>query len=91
MVGRIPLLSGWKHYSDISSQVQQDSAAEDGRLGSNIYEVNQWLWQFGLGKPLLGGLTIKDTLDRTMLPAKGQTSIGRRLVRVARVMVPDWK
>jgi hypothetical protein len=45
-----------------------DTAAEDGRSGSNIYEVNTWLWQFGRGKPCLGlklgGLTIKETLDK---------------------------
>ncbi len=33
-----------------------DSAAVDERLGSNLYEVNPWLWQFGRGKPRLGGL-----------------------------------
>ena len=38
-----------------------DSAAEDDRRGSNAYEVNQWLWQFGCGKPLLGGLSIEKT------------------------------
>jgi hypothetical protein len=41
-----------------------DAAVEDGRHGSNVYEVNTWLWQFGRGKPRLGGLTIKETLDR---------------------------
>ncbi len=41
-----------------------DSAAEDGRSGSNVYEVNLWLWQFGRGKPRLGCLTIEETLDR---------------------------
>ena len=41
-----------------------DSAAEDGRRGSNVYEVNPWLWQFGRGKPRLGGLTIEETSDR---------------------------
>ena len=41
-----------------------DSAAEDGRRGSNVYEVNQWLWQFGRGKPRLGGLKIEDISDR---------------------------
>ncbi len=35
-----------------------DAAAEDGRRGSNVCEVNPWLWQFGRGKPRLGGLTI---------------------------------
>ncbi len=27
-----------------------DAAAVDGRLGSNAYEVNPWLWQFGRGQ-----------------------------------------
>jgi len=34
---------------------------EDGRRGSNVYEVNPWLWQFGRGKPHIGGLTIEET------------------------------
>ena len=41
-----------------------DSGADDGRRGSNVYEVNTWLWQFGRGKPRLGGLTIEETSDR---------------------------
>ncbi len=41
-----------------------DAAATDGRRGSNVYEVNPWLWQFGLGKPRLGGLTIEETTER---------------------------
>ena len=32
-----------------------DAAALDGRRGSNIYEVNPWLWRFGRGKPRLWG------------------------------------
>ncbi len=43
-----------------------DSAAVDGRRGSNsnVYEVSQWLWQFGRGKPRLGGLTVEETAER---------------------------
>jgi hypothetical protein len=41
-----------------------DTAAADGRRGSNVYEVNPWLWQFGRGKPRLGGLSVEDTDDR---------------------------
>ena len=41
-----------------------DAAALDGRRGSNIYEVNPWLWQFGRGKPRLGGLPIEQTGER---------------------------
>ncbi len=43
--------------------MQAHAAAEDGRSGSNVYEVNTWLWMFGRGKPRLGGLTIKETSD----------------------------
>jgi hypothetical protein len=41
-----------------------DTAAADGRRGSNVYEVNPWLWQFGHGKTRLGGLTVKETTER---------------------------
>jgi hypothetical protein len=41
-----------------------DAAAADGRRGSNVYEVNPLLWQFGRGKPRLGGLTMEDTAER---------------------------
>ena len=41
-----------------------DAEAADGRLGSNVYEVNPWLWQFGRRKPRLGSLTVKETTDR---------------------------
>jgi hypothetical protein len=39
------------------------TAAADGWCGSNVYEVNQWLWQFELGKQHLGGLSVKKTND----------------------------
>ena len=38
-----------------------DTAAANGRLGSNAYEMNRWLWQFGCGKQHLGGLSIEKT------------------------------
>jgi hypothetical protein len=41
-----------------------DPATADGRRGSNVYEVNHWLWQVGRGKPRLGGLTVKETTER---------------------------
>ena len=40
-----------------------DAAAVDGRRGSNVYEVNPWLWQFGHGRPHLGGLSVSETED----------------------------
>ena len=41
-----------------------DAAGVDGRSGSNVYEVNPWLWQFGRGKPRLGGLSVEATEER---------------------------
>jgi hypothetical protein len=48
-----------------------------GRRGSNVYEVNQWLWQFGRGKPeqRLGGLSVEktDSDDRKEAALKEQS------------------
>ena len=41
-----------------------DAAAADGRRGSNVYEVNPWLWQFGRGRPRIGGLSVSETEER---------------------------
>jgi hypothetical protein len=49
-----------------------DTAAADERRGSNVYEVNPWLWQFGRGKPRLGGLTVKETTERKKAARKGK-------------------
>ena len=37
-----------------------DAAAADGRRGS-MYEINPWLWQFGRGRPRIGGLSVSET------------------------------
>ena len=54
-----------------------DTAAADGRRGSNVYEVNLWLWQFGRGKPRLGGLSVEKT------DARKQAAQKERLMRGA--------
>ncbi len=41
-----------------------DTAAVDGRRGSNVFEVNMWLWSFGRSKPRMGGLYIEQTAAR---------------------------
>ncbi len=41
-----------------------DTAAANGWRGSNVYEVNQWLWQLERGKPRLGGLSVEKTSAR---------------------------
>ena len=33
-------------------------------MGSNVFEVNPWLWQFGRCKPRLGGLSMTESKDR---------------------------
>ena len=80
MVGRVPLIPlflAGNSTPTIPHQYSQhkrsgfpvgicDTAAADGRRGSNlnVYEVNLWLWQFGRGKPCLGGLSVEKTDDR---------------------------
>ena len=78
MVGRIPLIPCFldgnatptiphrysKNKSACFPAGSADAAAEDGRRDSNVYEVNTWLWQFGRGKPRIGGLTIEETAER---------------------------
>ena len=51
-----------------------DAAAVDGRRGSNVYEVNPWLWQFRRGKPRLGGLSVEKTQER-MQAARDERSL----------------
>ena len=41
-----------------------NSAAVEVRSGSNVYEVNPWLQQFGRGKQRLGGLNVEETAQR---------------------------
>ena len=41
-----------------------DAAKPDGRRGRNAYEANTRLWQFGLGRERLGGLSITETEER---------------------------
>ena len=65
-----------------------DTAAADGRCGSNVYEVNPWLWQFGRGKPRLGGLSVEETADRLKRNGLGAEL---RLACVARLIGPDLK
>jgi hypothetical protein len=55
-----------------------DAAAENGRRGSNVYEVNTWLWQFGRGKPRLGGLTIEENQASDRQDSSSKASDKRR-------------
>ncbi len=41
-----------------------DTASADGLCGSNVHEVDPWLWQFGRGKQRLGILSVEDSDNR---------------------------
>ena len=64
-----------------------DTAAGDGLHGSNVYEVNQWLWQFGRGKPRLGGLSVEKTDDRKEAAQKERLLRGAETRRRSKA---DW-
>ncbi len=65
----------------------RDTAAADGSSGSNVYEVNQWLWQFGLGKQHLGGLSVEETDDRKEAALKEQSLLEAETRRRSKA---DW-
>ena len=51
-------------------------AGREGREGReatsrvNVNEINQWLWQFGRGKPRLAGLSVAETEELRIAVAK---------------------
>ena len=50
-----------KHKGSAFPMGSADTADAHGRRGSNVYEVNTWLWMFGCCKPSLGGLCVEET------------------------------
>ena len=105
MVGRVPLMplflagNSTPTIPHISSKRKDtgfpyggaDAAATDGRRGSNVYEVNPWLWQFGRGKPRLGGLTIEETTERKDAVSNARHKQQQRQYVIARRLQPDSK
>jgi hypothetical protein len=82
MVGRVPLILLFLAGNSTPTIPQQhkrsgfqvgscDTAGADGWRGSNVYEVNPWLWQFGRGKPRLGGLSVEKTGARKKAAQEG--------------------
>ena len=90
MVGRVPLMPLFlagnstptiphkysKHKSSGFPAGSCDTADADGKRGSNVYEVNPWLWQFGRGKPRLGGLSVEETADRKDIALQARSQRG---------------
>jgi hypothetical protein len=68
-----------------------DTAAADGLCGSNVYEVNQWLWQFGRGKLHLGGLSVEETDHRKETALKERSLLELRLAGGSRLIRLDGK
>jgi hypothetical protein len=103
MVGRVPLIllflagNSTPTIPHQSSQHKRsgfplgscDTATEreDGRRGSHVYEVNPWLWQFGRGKPRLGGLSVEKTGDRKEAAQKERLQRGAETRRRSKA---DW-
>jgi hypothetical protein len=58
-----------------------------GRRCSNVYEVNQWLWQIGRGKQRLGGLPDEETDDRKEAALKEQSLRGTETCQRCKA---DW-
>ncbi len=63
----------------------------DGRRGINIYEVSLWLWQFGCGKPHLGGLSAEATEEKMQAHRQDSQKCGARLVGCSRQIANDSK
>ena len=61
-----------------------DAAAVDGRRGSNVYEVNPLLWQFGRGRPRLGGLSVSETEERREAVVRGLRAGAKRSQETSR-------
>jgi hypothetical protein len=90
VLGRVPLMPLFLHGNStptIPHQLRKhqrskfpygcaDASDKSGRKGSNVYEVNQWLWQFGRGKPRLGGLSVVDTEERRIAVMQGGAKRG---------------
>ena len=56
---------GWQSVADAANALS--------KKGSNVYELNQWLWEFVLGKPSLrlGALSVTATEELHIAVAKG--------------------
>ena len=84
VLGRVPLMPLFLHGNSTPTIPHQlrhlqrskfphgcaDASDESGRKGSNVYELNQWTWEFGRGKPRLGGLSVADTEERRIAVRK---------------------
>jgi hypothetical protein len=75
LLGRVPLIPCFLDGNATStiphkySSRQKDAfecgcaggAGPTSRMGSHVYEINTWLWNFGLPQPFVGGLSVAKT------------------------------
>ena len=65
-------------------QMQPTSRAGREALATsraNVYEINQSLWQFGRGKPRLGGLLVSETEERRIAKDGAKRAVATRARR----------
>jgi hypothetical protein len=72
-----------KHKGSAFPMGSADTANADGRRGSNVYEVNHWLWIFGRGKPRLGGVSVAETAVRKSARHEVKSAVETRWRRKA--------
>jgi hypothetical protein len=65
-----------------------DTADAHGRRGSNVYEVNPWLWMFARGKPRLGGLSVEETALKKCARQEEQVNVQWRLACAGKRLKP---
>ena len=50
--------------ADAAAALRQKAVTVLVLTGATVYEVNPWLWQFGRGRPRIGGLSVSETKER---------------------------
>ena len=65
-----------------------DGQGPASRRGSPVYEVNDWLWNFGRPQPRVGGLSVSNT-ERIRRRSRSEASRRSWETRKARTMAAD--
>jgi hypothetical protein len=65
-----------------------DGQGPASRRGSHVYEVNDWLWNFGRPQPRVGGLSVSKT-ERIRRKSRSEASRRSWETRKARKMAAD--
>ena len=65
------------------------------KASSNVYKLNQWLLEFGRGKPRLGGLSVEKTVEQRIAVMqngvkRGHATLDRRSRKVPKAAAAQW-